>query len=69
MVTKAQSKKSSRNSGKPIVSRSAVKLTGKCLLCGKKEVLTDTQVANAQISGAATSNCCYFPMTIVEASA
>jgi hypothetical protein len=41
-----------------------VKITGKCILCGKKEVLTSQQILDAELSGAASSSCCFFPMTI-----
>lgn len=50
-------------------SSNTVKLTGKCILCNKTEVLTDYQIRQAQISGGAISSCCTFPMTIIKADA
>lgn len=41
-----------------------VSLTGKCVRCGKKEVLTSQQILDAEATGAAISTCCYMPMTI-----
>jgi hypothetical protein len=44
-----------------------VKLTGKCLSCGTKTILTNDQMAKAKTGGTAISNCCFYPMEIIGA--
>ena len=64
MKNKTQLTEKTANRIKPVVKRSA-KITVKCIMCGKKEVLTDKQIEEAQILGNANSSCCRF-MTTVE---
>lgn len=53
-----------KNKLKSTTKRNA-KITVKCIMCGKKEILTDKQIEEAQTLGNATSSCCSF-MTTVE---
>lgn len=59
---KVQPTSKNGNSTKPL-DRS-VQMKAKCISCGKIEILTDQQIIDAQLSGAAISSCCHFPMTI-----
>ena len=48
-------------------TKNTVEITGKCISCGKKEVLTANQILLAEMDGVAMSTCCSFPMTIEKA--
>jgi len=44
-----------------------LRLTGICIKCGKKEILSDDQIKEAQDCGCPFSSCCSFPLEIVRA--
>jgi hypothetical protein len=43
-----------------------VKLTGKCLSCGTKSILTNDQMAKVATHGVAISDCCFYAIEIVD---
>lgn len=45
-----------------------IKLIGRCVGCNKTKALTQEQMKDGKMNGAALSSCCYMPLVVEEAT-